>query len=434
MKHLNTYTPFRISYDLRVVIIMNSESTINIRKERGYEIAATSLIVETEKGWKVSSQSGGGNYFVKSNGFSAICTCSDFKNGTEKCKHIWAVEFIITGKANSPVENTKKETYGQQWSAYDKAMINQKSQFMELLSDLTNSIEQPQYSMGRPSLPISDMIFTSVLKVYSTISLRRCMSDVEAAHSSDYISKVPCYSSIGHFMQREDITPILEELVKITSLPFKSIETDFAIDSTGFGTNEFQRWFSFKYGKEIKSKRWVKCHIMTGVKTNIITSVKITSEVENDSPQLENLVTDTSYNFKISEVSADKAYLSRNNLEIIEKCGAVPFIPFKSNSKASGKGDLWYKMYHYFMFNNEIFSKHYHKRSNVETTFHMIKSKFKDSIRAKSWSAQVNEVLCKVICHNICVLIHEMYELGISPNFETHFQKNQNQMEDAILI
>jgi hypothetical protein len=27
----------------------------------------------------------------------------------------------------------------------------------------------------------------------------------------------------------------------------------------------------------------------------------------------------------------------------------------------------------------------------------------------------VNETLCKLLCHNLVVLIHEMYELGIDP-------------------
>jgi hypothetical protein len=31
--------------------------------------------------------------------------------------------------------------------------------------------------------------------------------------------------------------------------------------------------------------------------------------------------------------------------------------------------------------------------------------------------AQGNEVLLKVLCHNIRVLVHEMYELGITPDF-----------------
>ena len=69
------------------------------------------------------------------------------------------------------------------------------------------------------------------------------------------------------------------------------------------------------------------------------------------------------------------------------------------------------------MLNNEEFIEHYHKRSNAEATIHMIKSKFGDSVRSKTWTAQINEVLCKIICHNICVVIQEMHELEINPEF-----------------
>jgi hypothetical protein len=40
-----------------------------------------------------------------------------------------------------------------------------------------------------------------------------------------------------------------------------------------------------------------------------------------------------------------------------------------------------------------------------ETVFHMIKSKFGSRIRSMSDTAQVNEVLCKILCHNLCVLV-----------------------------
>ena len=49
----------------------------------------------------------------------------------------------------------------------------------------------------------------------------------------------------------------------------------------------------------------------------------------------------------------------------------------------------------------------------------MIKAKFGSFVRAKTPIAQVNEVLCKILCHNICVLIQSMYELGLEPNFWT---------------
>ena len=78
---------------------------------------------------------------------------------------------------------------------------------------------------------------------------------------------------------------------------------------------------------------------------------------------------------------------------------------------------LWERMYHYYNFNRSEFLAHYHKRSNMETTFAMIKAKFGGAVRSKTPMAQVNEVLVKILCHNICVLIQSVYELGIEPIF-----------------
>lgn len=54
---------------------------------------------------------------------------------------------------------------------------------------------------------------------------------------------------------------------------------------------------------------------------------------------------------------------------------------------------------------------------NIETAFSMTKVKFGAAVRSKSDVGQVNEVLCKVLCHNICVLVLAMHELGIEPIF-----------------
>ena len=39
------------------------------------------------------------------------------------------------------------------------------------------------------------------------------------------------------------------------------------------------------------------------------------------------------------------------------------------------------------------------------------------SLRSKTDTAMVNEALCKILCHNLVVLIHEIHELGIEPSF-----------------
>ncbi len=69
-------------------------------------------------------------------------------------------------------------------------------------------------------------------------------------------------------------------------------------------------------------------------------------------------------------------------------------------------------MYHLFMHKRYAFLEHYHQRSNIETVYSMIKGKFGSHLRSKSDEGQVNEALCKVLCHNVCVLIQEMHKLG----------------------
>jgi transposase len=95
----------------------------------------------------------------------------------------------------------------------------------------------------------------------------------------------------------------------------------------------------------------------------------------------------------------------------------VPLIPFKVNTQPDRGSDLWSKMFFYYNYKREEFLAHYHKRSNVESVFQMIKSKFGERLRSKTTTAQVNEALCKVLCHNLCVVIQSMYELNITPKF-----------------
>ena len=47
----------------------------------------------------------------------------------------------------------------------------------------------------------------------------------------------------------------------------------------------------------------------------------------------------------------------------------------------------------------------------------LIKAKFLDHVLSKTDVAMMNEVLCKIVCHNICCLIQESHELGITAEF-----------------
>jgi len=172
----------------------------------------------------------------------------------------------------------------------------------------------------------------------------------------------------------------------------------------------------------MKQHDWIKVHLMCGVKTNIVTSVEVSGAHANDSPYLKPLLATTTGNgFQVKELSADKGYDSFNNRCLVLVKGGIPYIPFREGEKnkpnPSGKSELWKRMFHFYKFKEAEFKQHYHKRSNVETVFSMIKAKFGERLRSKTKTAQINEVLCKVLCHNICCLIQSIYELGIEPTF-----------------
>ena len=393
------------------------------RKQRGLALAATARIIRKGMAtFSVPSQTVIATRYtvVQENSEQFICNCPDYELRGQTCKHGYAVEFYLRRETtpDGTVVETRaaRVTYPQHWPAYNRAQTTEKAQFCALLRDLVADVPSPEYKRGRPSLPLSDMLFAAAYKVYSTVSGRRFMTDLRAAADGGMIAAPPHYNSIFNVLDRESLTPILHELITRSALPLKALETDFAVDSTGFGTQSFYRHFSAKYGRDITRRSYLKVHAMIGTRTNVVTAVTITDEHTHDSPMLAPLVTETAGNFNVERVSADKAYGSLFNLDLIESLGATPFVPFRSNT-VFGKSATWNRLFHFFQFQRDEFLAHYHKRSNVESTFSAIKRKFGDTIRSKSPVAQRNEAMLKVLCHNLVCVIHEVTESGATATF-----------------
>jgi len=411
-----------------MVIYYEEDGNMDIqdaREQRGLMIAATTKLRRKGGLWIVPSQAGHGTYTVNLKAEMPTCSCPDFETRQCKCKHVWAVEFTVKREVrsdgSSQTTKTVRLTYSQDWAAYNMAQTHEKERVLELLDRLCDGIVQsPQRKRGRPRLPPSDMVFVAVMKIYGTMSSRRSSSDFREYAMKGYIGNVPHYNSVSNYLEDEALTPVLNTLVAQTAKPLAALESYFAADSSGFSTCAYERWFDAKYGKMKSQHEWLKAHLMTGVLTNVVTQVEVTKGTQNDAPMLPTLVAGTAKHFKMAEVSADKGYISKNNLAVIAEAGATPYIPFKSNVNINTVVEgpvLWQKMYCHYVLHREKFLAHYHKRSNVESTFWMIKSKFGERLRSKTFTAQVNEVLCKVICHNLCVLVQSIYESGIEPDF-----------------
>jgi transposase len=415
---------------------------MSIREAKGQQIADRFRIVKNGNLYLVPSQSGKGKYTVDLE--RGRCSCPDFDFTQAKCKHIYAAEFTVRRerktvtetKADGSVKTTttetvtvKRKTYPQVWPAYNMAQTKEKAIFLYLLHQLCQGVGSPaQYGRGQRRLPLEDMIFAMAFKVYSTVSGRRFMTDLRDAHAKGYVENLPCYNSIFNYFESEMLTPYLQMLIEESALPLQAIEEDFAVDSSGLSTCRFVSWNQTKhhwneqtgvttYEQAIAKHDWLKIHICTGVKTNVVTSARVTEKYDADTNYFKPLVEATSQGFAMRQVSADGAYISGKNLKAVVDAQAMPYIAFKSTNNGTTGSELFRRMYHFYSYNQERFMRNYHKRSNVESTFHMIKAKFGDALRSKTRTAQINEALCKILCHNICCLIQSMFELGLKPKF-----------------
>lgn len=403
------------------------------REERGAILANENDIEQVHDGWRVPSQTGSGMYVVTVDGREKTCTCPDYEKRDTTCKHIHAVEytkeFEITDDGDLKVTETVTATYSQDWAAYTDAQRNEYRVFMELLADLCQRIPEPEQGIGRPSKPLSDMVFACALKVYSGFSLRRFESMMEVAKERGHISQTCSYATVSNYMNKPEVADLLHDLIALSSAPLSTVESDFAVDSSGFSTSRFDRYYDYKHGQVQEHRKWIKAHICVGVKTNVVTAVSLTEGKAGDSPEFGPLVERTAEVFGIDEVSADKAYSSRENHTVVDELGGTAYIPFKETATGkTGGSPAWRKMYHKFQLDNDEFRQHYHKRSNVETTFHMLKTKFGDSVNAMNEQAQYAETLLKILCHHVVVVIHEIRESDIDPGFLADTIENASAM------
>ena len=398
-------------------------AAVDLRELKAFELAARSKIAFADGVWTVPSQTSAATKYRVTIGESPSCECEDFQLRGGSCKHVIAARLVCErdhGGVSPKIDTDavpKRPTYAQNWPAYNESQMQEKTRLQALLADLCSGvIDPPRNKPGNRPVPLADRLYTICFKVWSTLSSRRFNGDLERAHELGHISRSVHPNKVSCFMEDAELTPFLRAMVTRSALPLQAVESQFAVDSSGFSTSKFIKWFDCKHGVERREHDWVKVHIVCGVKTHVTTAAVIYGRDAGDSPLLPELLKTTAENFTVKEMSGDKGYLSVENVEAIFAAGGVPFIAPKVNT-TGGVGGQFEKMFHYYQYRREEFLQHYHKRSNVESVFSAVKRKFGDAVRSKLPTAMVNEVLAKLICNNLCCVILSQIELGIEAEF-----------------
>lgn len=229
---------------------------------------------------------------------------------------------------------------------------------------------------------------------------------------------VPCFKTLCNYRADSGLKNILDDLIEESSKPLAKIEHDFVTDMSGIRTSLFSSWYSIRAKKKTKKRDHIKDHITTGVKSNIVTAIDVLIESGKDNVIMRKHVDKTSTNFKINEWSGDGMYWCKLNCKKVVEVGGKPYFKVHKNWSGRSRGGFdWKEMNLEFEKCEEEYKKHYHKRSNVESTFHMKKMLHGDKVYSKLNSAKINEEILRWICHNQTVLNRAKHEWGIIPPF-----------------
>ena len=436
------------------------------RQRRGLAIAAQCEIRRVPNGWLVPAQSGEGSYTCTLD----WCPCEDYRKRQLPCKHIYAAritafksaggtklsdfdpartyydlepmsldsapQLVVPSKPELAVPAHMVETCPQsppqstpKTTLYDKVQENEARHFIRLLWDLTQTVDQPYQHMGRKRRDIQKILFAMVHRAYTTKSGRRGYGETALAADVLGIDDLPSRSTVSRYMTDPDMMPMLVHLLETSAVPVAPIETDFAMDSTGFGTSiKDQTWAEHKWGSEASKSSntgtiWTKAHFSVGVNTLIISAAVVTESLHDsgDITQYPLLLAATNRHFQISTVYADGAYLSEDSIFDAKERGIRLYVPFRKNSvyhdPVTPAGREWNRMLAYFRDHSSDWYQNYNTRSVVESGMASVKKLMRHLTRGLKPDSRVNEVLCKAVAHNIVRVIHASHMEGIEPCF-----------------
>ena len=304
----------------------------------------------------------------------------------------------------------KKKRWPRDEVLYNKVQESEFLNFFEFVRYLTNYVckERKMKSMIQCLL---------IWRKFPNLSVRRARGFLLLLRKFNIISvNIPCFKTLSNYNENNSLQIILDKLIEKSSKPLSIIEHDFATDSTGIRTKLFSTWFSLRCKKRIRRRDHLTAHTTIGVKSGTITALNIEIKPGKDNKIFREHVDKTSENFKVNEWSGDGMYWCKKNCKKVSEKGGKPY--FKCKSSWNGKQDgfpSWKEMNKDFVENKEDYDKHYHKRSNVESTNHSKKALHGNSVYSRLPSDRINEETLRWINYNINVLNRAKYEWDINP-------------------
>jgi len=299
---------------------------------------------------------------------------------------------------------------GVDWSSYDKAQVNE---LKDMLQHVKKSVDEAVKRLsfdpgsdegrGRPSYPPQDLAKGVLLQQYFDVSNRVAAGFVELFKEKLGIEKAYSYKTLERAYDNPKVAMILREVFEMSQEPVEDEEDTFSPDGTGIPNSIKNNWEKEK-DSEGGVEKFTQMVAMVGATYQFLSSVKFPDNCRaHESPFFEPLLEETADRYEQVElVSADAAYLSRDNCDLVEEYGGVPRIFPKKGSTLRRRGSwAWSEMLSDFVEDPKEWLREYHTRSNVESGFSAFKRDFLAPLRKCIGRRRKTEAFARACDYNL---------------------------------
>lgn len=335
---------------------------------------------------------------------------------------------------NGAFKYEEKEAKEIDWTAYDRAQINELNDTLKAIRDVVDQATknlhlQEQYERqlkqpGRPATYPGDLAKTILMQQYFHTSNRVTQGLIRLFKEKMGISEVFSYKSIERAYERDEVKEILDEVFRLTQQPISDKETTFSTDGTGLPTSVKYNYEQEKYRNKKSTNamdQFEQAIITCGATYQMIAHMTLTPNPRaGEAPYLAPAVASVSERYRrIDTWTADSAYLSRKNASVIGTAGATPRLYPKKNDTFRAKGSPEWKHMHYdFIKDPQKWLRAYHARSISETVNSTLLRLFPRPLTRRLRNRRRVESSTRVCVYNIRRLTYLRYLAGISLPFK----------------
>ena len=214
------------------------------------------------------------------------------------------------------------------------------------------------------------------------------------------LSKVPHYTTFQKFSARFPCR-VLHQLIARVAKKICSGTLNLSIDSTGFSLDASSYHYSSRIRRMEKNRSYVKTTLAIDTNTQCVAAAKIRLKRRHDTVDAVPILNKSRHLGRIQTVVADRGYDSEELMQYIEhEIRARPIIALKHMNKPlkRTKGEIRKRLKKAFP------QGEYRQRSKSETVNSTIKRRYESTIRARKNHTQRQEVLLKILTHNLILL------------------------------